>query len=348
MTSFPVYFAWNLRQAGLIARNEHPLQKVVTRQIVLCASSTLLRLIQNHYTGYRGRNGTAVVKERLDKLLMDRGLCESRSQAQALIMDGKVQVRGQAVNKPGTLIPLDEPDIRLTGLQKFVSRGGLKLEKALQVFAVDVKDRICIDVGASTGGFTDCLLQHGAAHVVAVDVGYGQLDWKLRQDDRVTVLEKTNIRTLTAKQLQQQPSLGVVDTSFISLKKVLPPLSALLAAGDGCTTEIIALLKPQFEYKDYVKDPGFKGVVRGQEHHHAIIAGVLSDLHALLPGWSLVGLDFSPITGPKGNIEFLLHWVQGETSRPALQGEALSSRIGAVIEESHQSQPEAGAEEKQG
>lgn len=266
-------------------------------------------------------------KERLDKVLMDRGLCESRSQAQALIMDGKVKVDDETVTKPGTLILAGTARIELTEGQRYVSRGGLKLEKALAVFNIHPQGRAAIDVGAATGGFTDCLLQHGATHVIALDVGYGQLDWKLRNDPRVTVLEKTNIREVQAGQLPVVPSLGVVDTSFISLKKVLPPLAALLSD----EADIVALLKPQFEYRDYVKDKGFKGVVRGEENHRRIITGVIADLAELLPDWQLAGLDFSPVTGPKGNIEYLLHYVR-RADTPAKQPEmeeieALSTRI---------------------
>jgi 23S rRNA (cytidine1920-2'-O)/16S rRNA (cytidine1409-2'-O)-methyltransferase len=247
-------------------------------------------------------------KERLDKLLVDRGLCVSRTQAQALIMDGKVRVGGEVITKPGTPMAADS-EIELAGVQPYVSRGGLKLEKALSVFSVEPQGKTCMDVGAATGGFTDCLLQHGAERVIAVDVGYGQLEWKLRQDSRVQVLEKTNIRDLKPENLVAQPSLGVVDTSFISLKKVLPPLALLLAPA----ADMITLLKPQFEYRDYLQDKSFKGVVRGAESHRAVITGVLSDLDGLLPAWHLKALDFSPITGPKGNIEFLLHYQRGQT-----------------------------------
>jgi 23S rRNA (cytidine1920-2'-O)/16S rRNA (cytidine1409-2'-O)-methyltransferase len=274
-------------------------------------------------------------KERLDKLLVDRGLCQSRAQAQALIMDGKVKVAGHVINKPGTLVATEETAFEISGLQPYVSRGGLKLEKALSVFGVTPKGRNCIDVGASTGGFTDCLLQNGAAHVTAVDVGYGQLDWKLRQDKRVQVLEKTNIRNLSPEQLSFPPSLGVVDTSFISLKKVLPPLAALLQP----EAEIIALLKPQFEHRDYLESTGFKGVVRGMAQHEMILVGVTRDLFTLLPDWQLAGLDFSPITGPKGNIEFLMYWTRGSTlDCPTLRGdnsEALSAKIRETITRSY-------------
>lgn len=277
----------------------------------------------------------AAQKERLDKLVVDRGLCNSRAQAQALIMDGKVRVKGEPVRKPGTLIPVEETDIEVADRQPYVSRGGLKLAKALPLFEIQVPGRACMDVGASTGGFTDCLLQNGAASVIAVDVGYGQLDWKLRSDDRVQVLEKTNIRELTPEQLQSAPSLGVVDTSFISLKKVLPPLSALLTPD----AEIVALLKPQFEHRDYLEDPSFKGVVRGEENHRKIVTGVLDDLDALLPGWQLSGLDFSPITGPKGNVEFLLYYTRGsynEHRPPTLENRAV---INSVITKSYEAHP---------
>lgn len=277
----------------------------------------------------------AAQKERLDKLVVDRGLCSSRAQAQALIMDGKVRVKGEPVRKPGTLIPIEETDIEVADRQPYVSRGGLKLAKALPLFEIQVPGRACMDVGASTGGFTDCLLQNGAASVIAVDVGYGQLDWKLRSDDRVQVLEKTNIRELSPEQLQSAPSLGVVDTSFISLKKVLPPLSALLTPN----AEIVALLKPQFEHKDYLEDPNFKGVVRGEDNHRKIMTGVLDDLNTLLPEWQLSGLDFSPITGPKGNVEFLLYYTRGSYSehRPPLMENRAT--IDSVITKSYEAHP---------
>lgn len=250
-------------------------------------------------------------------------------------MDGKVKVRGEAVKKPGTLIAIEEEDIEVAGLQPYVSRGGLKLAKALPLFEIQTQDRICMDVGASTGGFTDCLLQNGASFVIAVDVGYGQLDWKLRSDERVQVLEKTNIRELPADQLKAQPSLGVVDTSFISLKKVLPPLADLLSPD----AEIVALLKPQFEHKDYIEDPNFKGVVKGESNHRLIFEGVLADLQTLLPNWQLSGMDFSPITGPKGNVEFLLYYTRGLYSERRASIEDAQTAIGVVITKSYESHP---------
>lgn len=245
-----------------------------------------------------------VSKIRLDKLLVERGLCETRAQAQGLIMDGKVRVNGEVITKAGTLLDIEHTTLELSQSQPYVSRGGFKLEKALAVFDLSVTDQDCIDVGASTGGFTDVLLRHGARSVAAVDVGYGQLDWKLRNDPRVHPLEKTNIRALAPGQLRAVPTVGVVDTSFISLRKVLPALSNLLAP----QADMVALLKPQFEYKAYVTQPGFHGVIHGEERHQRIVTGVVEDLAQDLPEWALLGLDFSPITGPKGNLEFLLHY----------------------------------------
>ncbi len=277
-----------------------------------------------------------MAKERLDKVLTDQGLCDSRSQAQGLILAGKVLVNEQKTDKPGTLIDPEKAKIRLLDSLPYVSRGGLKLEKALASFQISAQDRVCIDIGASTGGFTDCLLQRGAAKVYAVDVGYGQLDWKLRQDPRVVCLEKTNARSLTTALVPDPPSLAVTDVSFISLKKVLPVLPGLM---DRVTltqpAEILALLKPQFEYKDYVEDASFKGVVRGESIHCQIIRGVLKDLAILLPGFVLNSLSFSPVTGPKGNIEYLLHYVyqaddQGSTLEPFG-----TERVEQVVSESY-------------
>lgn len=267
-------------------------------------------------------------KERLDKLLVDRGLCESRAQAQALILDGKVTLNGQPVTKPGTQLAADTPGLAVAQPMPYVSRGGFKLEKALAAFGIDPDGRIAMDIGAATGGFTDCLLQRGAVKVYAVDVGYGQLDWKLRGDSRVVVMEKTNVRHLSPEQVPDIPDLAVIDVSFISLKKVLPALALLLAP----QADILALLKPQFEFKDYVSDKGFKGVVHGADRHQAIVTGVITDLQALLPDWQWAGLDFSPITGPKGNIEYLLHFRRPPC--PASGAEA--GAIPAVVTKSYE------------
>lgn len=274
-------------------------------------------------------------KERLDKLLLDRGLCASRTQAQALIMEGRVRVDGQVVSKAGTLVDATIAKLTVQEGLRYVSRGGLKLEKALVSFGVAPEGRVCIDVGASTGGFTDCLLQHGAERVIAVDVGYGQLDWRLRNDARVRVLEKTHIARLSPETLGEMPSLGVVDASFISLSRVLPSLSALLSP----EAEIIALLKPQFEYRDAGLPVGsFKGVVRQPEAHRRILASVLDALSVKLPDWACLALEVSPITGPKGNIEFLLLYGRDRHRLAPLTIEARDARIAEIVDAGHAAQ----------
>jgi len=238
-------------------------------------------------------------KERLDKQLVDRGLAASRERARALILAGQVVVDEQRIDKVGTQVRLDAV-IRLKGDDiPYVSRGGLKLEKALEVFPVKIDGRTVLDVGASTGGFTDCLLQNGAAKVFAVDVGYGQLAWSLREDPRVVNLERTNIRHLQPETLGEAPNLAVIDASFISLDKVLPPTLNLLQQN----AEVIALIKPQFEVgKGQV---GKGGVVRDPELHQQVVDRV-STLSAVL-GCEVLGLEESPILGPKGNREFLIY-----------------------------------------
>lgn len=243
-------------------------------------------------------------KERLDKLLVERGLVQSRERASALILAGKVVVEDHAVDKVGTRIPIDA-DIRLKGGDiPYVSRGGLKLEKGLESFDISVAGRVAIDVGASTGGFTDCLLQRGAVQVYAVDVGYGQLAWKLREDPRVVNLERTNIRDLTADTLGAAPSLAVIDASFISLDKVLPATLPLLAPGG----EILALIKPQFEVGRGQVGKG--GVVRDPVQHAEVVEKVRESAASL--GCRVLGVVESPLLGPKGNREFLIHLQKGE------------------------------------
>jgi 23S rRNA (cytidine1920-2'-O)/16S rRNA (cytidine1409-2'-O)-methyltransferase len=245
-----------------------------------------------------------VKKERLDKLLVERGLVQSRERASALILAGKVVVEDHAVDKVGTRIPIDA-DIRLKGGDiPYVSRGGLKLEKGLESFDISVAGRVAIDVGASTGGFTDCLLQRGAVQVYAVDVGYGQLAWKLREDPRVVNLERTNIRDLTADTLGAAPSLAVIDASFISLDKVLPATLPLLAPGG----EILALIKPQFEVGRGQVGKG--GVVRDPVQHAEVVEKVRESAASL--GCRVLGVVESPLLGPKGNREFLIHLQKGE------------------------------------
>jgi 23S rRNA (cytidine1920-2'-O)/16S rRNA (cytidine1409-2'-O)-methyltransferase len=240
--------------------------------------------------------------ERIDLLLVKKGLAETRNKAQALIMAGEVKVDGKVVDKRGTRVATTAALEVAAGLP-YVSRGGLKLRRALDVFPVTVAGRICLDAGASTGGFTDCLLQEGAQLVIAVDVGYGQLAWKLRQDPRVVVMEKTNIRYLSPEQLPAQPSLATADLSFISIGKVLPVLTKLLSA-DG---ELIFLIKPQFEAGRH--QVGKKGVVRSPAVHREVLAKVIALGEEA--GFSCAGLTHSPVLGPEGNIEFLIHWRKG-------------------------------------
>ena len=238
-------------------------------------------------------------KERLDQLLVQRGLCESRSKAQAVIMAGQVFVDGQKCDKAGTSVD-DTAEIEVRGNHcPFVSRGGLKLEKALRDFGVDPTGYVCSDSGASTGGFTDCLLQKGASKVFAIDVGYGQLAWSIRTDPRVVCMERTNIRYVTPEDLGEPLDLSVVDVSFISLKIVLPAIRNLLKP----TGQILCLIKPQFEAgKDKV---GKKGVVRDPAIHREVLENFVA-LAAEL-GMTLRNLTFSPVKGPEGNIEFLGH-----------------------------------------
>jgi len=238
-----------------------------------------------------------MAKIRLDVLLTRQGRFESRAQSQAVIMSGVVFLDGKRLDKPGTLVPeTAEPEIRGASMP-YVSRGGLKLEKALTSFGLDPAGTCCIDCGASTGGFTDCLLQHGAAKVYAVDVGYGQLDWRIRQDKRVVVLERTNVRHLTADALGDRPELATIDLSFISLRLVLPAIYHLLAENGA----VIALIKPQFEAGR--EQVGKKGVVRDPHVHRQVLERFLQDAESLRFG--VTALDFSPIKGPEGNVEYL-------------------------------------------
>ena len=239
-------------------------------------------------------------KKRVDVALVERGLASSREKAQALVMSGVVYIGENKVTKASvTVSEEDDLIVRQSGTG-YVSRGALKLEKGLKVFDVDAKGIVAMDLGASTGGFTDVLLQNGAAHVYAIDVGYGQLDWKLRNDPRVTVMERTNARYLKAEDLPLRPTLGVMDVSFISITKILPAAAEIMGE-DGA---FISLIKPQFEAgRDRV---GKKGVVRDAQVHKDVIREVLSFIENEM-GWAAQALSFSPITGPEGNIEFLVH-----------------------------------------
>ena len=238
-------------------------------------------------------------KKRLDVLLTERLYAETRSKAQAIIMSGNVYVNGQKADKPGMSFE-ETVEIEVRGaVCPYVSRGGLKLEKALRDFGVKPEGYVCSDSGASTGGFTDCLLQQGAKKVFAIDVGYGQLDWKIRSDERVVVMERTNIRYVTPDDLGEPLDLSVIDVSFISLKIVLPTIKTLLKP----TGQVLCLIKPQFEAgKDKV---GKKGVVREPETHKEVLDSFVALANEL--NFKILGLTFSPVKGPEGNIEFLGH-----------------------------------------
>ena len=237
---------------------------------------------------------------RLDQLLVQRELVESRGKAQALIRAGSVRVADQPMTKPGHLFAVDA-EITVDQPPKYVSRGGEKMAAALDAFPVEVNGRICMDIGASTGGFTDCLLQHGARHVYAVDVGKGQLHWDLRQDERVTVMEGVNARHLEPAWFDAVPTLAVADVSFISLTKVLPAIHSVLAPGG----EAVTLIKPQFEAGR--EQVGKGGVVRDPAVHKVVLATVQQFGEERL-GWMWQGHNVSPLKGPAGNVEFLAYW----------------------------------------
>ncbi len=265
-------------------------------------------------------------KMRLDLLLVERGLEETRQRAQAVIMSGQVFVDGRRADKAGMAVSAAASlEIRGDKLP-YVSRGGLKLEKAMGCFPIRLEGAVCADIGASTGGFTDCMLQNGAARVYAVDVGRGQLAWKLRNDPRVVCLERTNARYLSREQVPEELTFASVDVSFISLSLILPPLSALLAEGG----EAVTLVKPQFEAGR--EKVGKKGVVRDPAVHLEVLECWLD--HAASAGLTVRGLTYSPIRGPEGNIEYL--GFLGKT------GEAASLDLKALVEESHRNLKEHG------
>ena len=269
------------------------------------------------------------MKKRLDVELVDRGLVQSRERANVVIMEGLVYVNGQKSDKAGT--PVKEDDrIEVRGeTLRYVSRGGKKLEKAMQVFPVVLEGCTCMDIGASTGGFTDCMLQNGAVKVYAVDVGYGQLAWSLRTDERVVNLERTNIRYITEEQVPQPVDFISVDVSFISLTLVLPVAHRLLKDG----AQMVCLVKPQFEAgKDKV---GKKGVVRDPQIHREVIRKVI-DCAAELGFW-VRGLDFSPIKGPEGNIEYLLFLQKPQQEALPPEETVAEEQIAGVVDSAHQS-----------
>ena len=262
------------------------------------------------------------IKKRLDVLLTERLYAETRTKAQAIIMSGNVYVNGQKADKPGMSFE-ETVDIEVRGaVCPYVSRGGLKLEKALRDFGVDVTGFVCSDSGTSTGGFTDCLLQQGASKVFAIDVGYGQLDWKIRSDPRVVVMERTNVRYVTPEQLGEPLDLSVIDVSFISLNIVLPVIKTFLKPESG---QVLCLIKPQFEAgKEKV---GKKGVVREPETHKEVLDNFVALADKL--GFAILGLTFSPVKGPEGNIEFLGHLTLAD--RPGIRPDT-----GAVVAQAHE------------
>ena len=270
------------------------------------------------------------MKERLDVLLVKKGLAPSREKAKAVIMAGSVYVDGQKEDKAGSVFDEESAQIEVRGhVLPYVSRGGLKLEKALKVFSITLTDKICMDIGASTGGFTDCMLQNGAVKVYSVDVGYGQLDWKLRQDERVVCMEKTNFRYMTPEDIPDVLDFASVDVSFISLDKILTPAYALLREQG----EMVALIKPQFEAGR--EKVGKKGVVRDPKVHEEVISRIVR--HADEVSFEVLDLSYSPIRGPEGNIEYLIHLKKNpeRTIYPDILA-VFEKKIKEIVEDAHQ------------
>jgi len=262
------------------------------------------------------------MKERLDVLVFKQGFAESRERAKTMIMAGDVFVNGQREDKPGSTFDEEKSTITVKeATLKYVSRGGLKLEKAMKVFPITLDGTICMDIGASTGGFTDCMLMNGAVKVYSIDVGYGQLAWKLRSDERVVCMEKTNFRYLTPADIDDAIDFASVDVSFISLSKILPPAYDILKDG----AEMVCLIKPQFEAGR--EKVGKKGVVREPKIHIEVIENVIG--YALGAGFAILGLDYSPIRGPEGNIEYLIH-IAKKSEGIELDEEMVSSVVAAA------------------
>jgi 23S rRNA (cytidine1920-2'-O)/16S rRNA (cytidine1409-2'-O)-methyltransferase len=276
-------------------------------------------------------------KERLDVLLVDRGLAETREKAKRAVMAGLVYTNEQRLDKPGEKVNEDIP-LQLKGnVLPYVSRGGLKLEKALKVFTIDVKDKILLDIGSSTGGFTDCALQNGAKMSYALDVGYNQLAWKLRQDKRVVVMERTNFRYVTIQDLNgEMPNFATIDVSFISLSLILPVLKTLLVSGSN----VVALVKPQFEAGR--EQVGKKGIVREKRIHLEVINKIIN--LSIKEGYIVKDLSFSPITGGDGNIEFLLHLKWEENQEMGENQLAFSPEM--IVEDAHKQLKTKQSDEK--
>ena len=270
-------------------------------------------------------------KKRIDVLMTERGLCESREKAKAIIMSGIVYVNGQKEDKAGTMFPDDlTTRIEIRGATlPYVSRGGLKLEKALKEFPISLAGKTCMDIGASTGGFTDCMLQNGAEKVFAVDVGHGQLAWKLRNDERVICMEKTNIRYIAPEDIGgEMLDFASVDVSFISLTKVLPPVFPLLKEG----AEMVCLIKPQFEAGR--EEVGKKGVVRDRKVHEDVVLKVADFVKET--GFLIRGLTYSPIRGPEGNIEYLIYLKKPIPGEAVSKVEVTEEKVAALVAESHE------------
>lgn len=262
-------------------------------------------------------------KRRLDNVAVEKGFAENRTKAAALIMSGEIYVNGQKETKAGYCVKeTDVVEFRGKAMP-FVSRGGYKLEKAMKRFPIKLAGAVCMDIGASTGGFTDCMLQCGALKVYAIDVGYGQLAWKLRTDERVVNLERTNFRYLTDDTVKEKIDFASIDVSFISLKKILPVLFGFLKDGGEC----VALIKPQFEAGK--ENVGKKGVVRDINVHNGVVLGIAEFAHEC--GFSVLGLDFSPIKGPQGNIEYLIYLKKNGENRNLISEETVLS----LVEQSH-------------
>lgn len=266
------------------------------------------------------------MKERLDVLLTSGGYAESREKAKALIMSGIVYVNGVKEDKAGSVFDPDKSEIEVRGATlRYVSRGGLKLEKAMEVFPIDLTGAVAMDIGASTGGFTDCMLQNGAVRVYSIDVGHGQLAWKLRNDERVICMEKTNFRYVTPDDIPEPIDFASVDVSFISLSKILPPAYALLKTG----ASMAVLIKPQFEAGR--EKVGKKGVVRDKSTHIEVITGCMG--YARDTGFTVAGLDHSPIRGPEGNIEYLMYLVKDRDAGEVIGDEIIAGVVDRAHEE---------------
>ena len=277
------------------------------------------------------------MKERLDVLLVQKGLAPSREKAKAMIMEGNVFINNNREDKAGTMFD-ENVEIEIKGnTLKYVSRGGLKLEKAMIHFGISLDGKVCMDIGASTGGFTDCMLQNGAKKVYAVDVGYGQFAWKLRQDERVVCMEKTNIRYVTPEHIDDALDFASVDVSFISLSKILLPARKILKDHG----QMVCLIKPQFEAgKDKV---GKKGVVREQSVHQEVIEKIFTLADIL--GFQILGLEYSPIKGPEGNIEYLIH-IEKNPEDNEKTAEYTESYVESKLQEAQEQQTGFGREEE--